>query len=880
MSLPTNEEQELLEIINRLRLDPAGEFDRLILNAAQRIGVTTGVTGAINFFNVDLTLFRQQMLAFNPVAPLAWHTALADAAEQHSAQMILANSQSHQLPGEPDLGQRAINNGYSFSTLGENVFAFASSVIFGHAGFVIDWGVGPGGMQSPPGHRNNLLSGNFSEIGIDITHEANPATSVGPLVITQDLGNRFNYAPQVLGVVFDDADGDGFYDAGEGTGGLTVTLVGAPGTFTTTTWASGGYQIVVPQSTYTLTFSGHALATPRSTQVTLGGANVKLDVNLDTPAAPNVPTKLDMTAESDSGGSKLDNITNVKTPVLTGIAAPLTTITLFDGATAIGSGTAGADGTWSVKTGPLADGKHSITAQASNGGGTSVASTALSVTIDSVAPASPTVPDLTVAFDTGVSSTDNLTRLTTPTFSGKAEANATVTLLEGGAPIGSAKANAAGSWLVKSSVLAGGVHAISATATDVAGNVSAVSGSLAVTIDATAPGTPTVPNMTPTSDTGPSTTDNITSVTTPTFVGSAEGGTTVTLFEGGTVLGTAKASTGGSWSIKSAALADGKHVITARATDPAGNLGNLSTGLTVTIDTVAPLTAPVVASVSTKAISGTAEANSAVTLFDNNVALSGSIVASAASVWSKSIALTPGTHTITGRATDRAGNVGAIQTAGVVVIGTAGADVLTDAPGPTLMSGGAGNDTYHVGNSTDVIMESAAEGLADTVLAKVAYTIGAASRIEFLTADVGAPGLALGGNGFINTITGGAGNDTLIGGGGADLLVGGGGADLFVLTALSDSTVAASGRDRIGDFSVVAGDRIDLQALDADTTLAGDQAFIFLGAVGFSGKAGQLVQGAFGADTRVQGDVNGDGVADFSLLLTGSVTLGGGSFVL
>ncbi len=880
MALPTNEEQELLEIINRMRLDPAGEFDRLILNAAQRIGVTSGVTGAINFFNVDLTLFRQQMLAFNAVAPLAWHTALADAAQQHSAQMILHNTQSHQLPGEPGLGQRAIDAGYSFSTLGENVFAFSSSIIFGHAGFVIDWGFGTGGMQTPAGHRISLLSGSFSEIGIDITPETNPATSVGPLVITQDLGNRFNYAPQVLGVAFDDADGDGFYDAGEGTGGLTVTLVGVPGTFTTTTWSTGGYQIVVPQSTYTLTFSGPGLASSRSSQVTLGGANVKLDVNLDTPAAPNAPSVPDLVAESDSGGSTIDNITNVKTLVLTGTAAPLTTVTLFDGATTIGSGTAGADGTWSVKTGTLADGAHSITAKAANSGGTSGASGALSVTIDSVAPSAPGIPDLTAASDTGASGTDNLTRLTTPNFFGKAEANATVTLLDGATPIGSAKATAAGNWTIKSSALAGGAHAISAQVTDAAGNVGAVSGSLSVTIDATGPDAPTVPNMAPLSDSGASSTDNITSVTTPTFVGSAEGGTTVTLFEGGKALGTAKASVGGAWIIKSAALADGKHVITARATDPAGNLGSVSTGLTVTIDTAAPPTAPIVASVSTKAISGTAEANSVVTLFDNNVAIAGSIAANAAGVWTKSIALTPGTHSITGRATDRAGNVGAIQTAGVAVIGTGAADVLTDVPGPTLMAGGAGSDTYHVGNSADAITESSAEGSADIVLAKVAYTIGAASRIEFLTADAGATGLALGGNGFINTITGGAGNDTLIGGGGADLLVGGGGADRFVLTALSDSTVAAPGRDRVGDFSVVAGDRIDLQALDADTTVGGDQAFNFIGAVGFSGKAGQLVQGAFGADTRVQGDVNGDGVADFSLLLTGSVTLGGGNFVL
>ncbi len=880
MSLPTNEEQELLEIINRLRLDPAGEFDRLILDAANRIGVTNGVTGAINFFNVDLTLFRQQMLAFNAVAPLAWHTALADAAQQHSAQMILTDTQSHQLPGEPDLGQRAINNGYNFSTLGENIFAFASSVIFGHAGFVIDWGFGPGGMQTPAGHRNSLLSGNFSEIGIDITHENNPATSVGPLVITQDLGNRFNYAPQVLGVVFDDTDGDGFYDAGEGTGGLTVTLVGTPGTFTTTTWATGGYQIVVPQSTYTLTFSGPGLPASRTTQVTLGGANVKLDINLDIPGTPSAPSRPDVSADTDTGASKSDNITNIKTPVLTGTAAPLTTITLFDGATAIGSGSAGADGKWSIKANSLADGKHSITAKASNGGGTSGASLALSVTIDSVTPSAPGIPDLTVASDTGVSNSDNLTRLTAPTFFGKAEANATVTLLEEGTPIGSAKANAAGSWLIKSNTLADGVHAISAQATDIAGNVSVASAAVLVTIDATGPAAPTVPNMTPLSDSGVSTADNITKVTTPTFIGSAEAGTTVTLFKGGSALGTAKASAGGIWSIKSAALADGSHVITARASDPAGNLGIPSAGLTVTVDTAAPVTSPVVGSLSTKSISGTAEANSIVTLFDNSVAMAGTIVASATGVWTKAIALTPGTHTITARSTDRAGNVGAIQTAGVAVVGSAAADVLADVPGPTLMAGGAGSDTYHVGNAADVITESAAEGAGDTVLAKVSYTIGAASRIEFLTADTGAPGLALGGNGFINTITGGAGNDTLIGGGGADLVIGGGGADLFVMMALSDSTAVASGRDRVGDFSVVAGDRIDLQALDADSTVVGDQAFSFLGSAALTGKAGQLVQGVFGADTRVQGDVNGDGVADFSLLLTGSVTLGVGSFVL
>lgn len=287
MPLPTNEEQEFLEWINRLRIDPAGEFDRLILDQAQGIAVLPTITSAIGFFGVDLALFRQQMSAFPAVAPLAWNSNLADAAQTHSALMIAQDNQSHQLPGEPSLGDRIRAAGYDFSRVGENIFAFTSSVVYGHAGFVIDWGNGVGGMQTPAGHRIALLNSAYAEIGVDVTAESNESTRVGPLVVTQNLGNRFGYAPQLVGVVFDDADGDNFYDAGEGQAGVSVSAVGTGGTFATTSWSSGGYQLELPAGEYTVTFSGGGLGGSVQRTVGLYTANEKLDVEAGAAAPVN-----------------------------------------------------------------------------------------------------------------------------------------------------------------------------------------------------------------------------------------------------------------------------------------------------------------------------------------------------------------------------------------------------------------------------------------------------------------------------------------------------------------------------------------------------------------------------------------------------------------
>jgi Ca2+-binding RTX toxin-like protein len=118
--------------------------------------------------------------------------------------------------------------------------------------------------------------------------------------------------------------------------------------------------------------------------------------------------------------------------------------------------------------------------------------------------------------------------------------------------------------------------------------------------------------------------------------------------------------------------------------------------------------------------------------------------------------------------------------------------------------------------------------------------------------------------------------DTLTGGLGADDLYGGNGNDKFVFTDIAQTTVADS--DTVKDWN--AGDKIDLSAVDANSGMAGDQAFSFIGAAAFSGVAGQLQVTAGAMNTFVKGDVDGNGTADFMITVAGTPALGVGAFVL
>ena len=125
----------------------------------------------------------------------------------------------------------------------------------------------------------------------------------------------------------------------------------------------------------------------------------------------------------------------------------------------------------------------------------------------------------------------------------------------------------------------------SATYVDPAGNGGTTGVTPSLTFDTLSPSAPSTPDMTAGTDTGISSTDNITANTTPTFTGTAEANSTVKLYDtdGVTLLGTGTADGAGNWSITSATLTNGSHTIKASATDAAGNAGVLSSGLSVSI---------------------------------------------------------------------------------------------------------------------------------------------------------------------------------------------------------------------------------------------------------------------------------------------------------
>ncbi|MEY4254862.1 MAG: bifunctional hemolysin/adenylate cyclase precursor [Pseudomonadota bacterium] len=207
-----------------------------------------------------------------------------------------------------------------------------------------------------------------------------------------------------------------------------------------------------------------------------------------------------------------------------------------------------------------------------------------------------------------------------------------------------------------------------------------------------------------------------------------------------------------------------------------------------------------------------------------------------------------------------------------ILTGGAGNDTLNGGTGIDKLTGGAGDDIYFVDVAGDVVTELANEGI-DTVNSAATYTLGANVENLTLTGTTAINGTGntanniLIGNSAANVLNGGAGNDFLTGGGGKDTLTGGAGADAFIFTALTDSAVATP--DLITDFTRADGDYIDLSALDANSTLAGDQAFSFVSA--FSKQAGQATL-SYDATTKIttfSADVNGDGVADFVLQITG-----------
>ncbi|MFO0424059.1 MAG: Ig-like domain-containing protein, partial [Planctomycetia bacterium] len=236
-------------------------------------------------------------------------------------------------------------------------------------------------------------------------------------------------------------------------------------------------------------------------------------------------------------------------------------------------------------------GVWTITATARNTAGiVSSPSAPLSITVKTAIVA-PSAFALAAASDSGPSNSDRVTNVTSPAFTGTAEPGSTVSVIVNKRTIGTAVANATtGAFTVVSSALRPGAYRVSAVAVDAAGNRSQPTAPLAIVVD-TALNAPRGLDLVAASDTGTSNKDNRTSLSTPTFAGTAKPNSTVEVYAAstgaaGALLGTATANGKGGWRFTvppAKALAAGTHAITAIASDLAGNRSSVSAPLTIEI---------------------------------------------------------------------------------------------------------------------------------------------------------------------------------------------------------------------------------------------------------------------------------------------------------
>ncbi|MBO3662968.1 Ig-like domain-containing protein [Microbacterium stercoris] len=442
-------------------------------------------------------------------------------------------------------------------------------------------------------------------------------------------------------------------------------------------------------------------------------------VDTTAPEAPTVTGPADGSTISDS----TPDITGTVPVFEPGLTVDVT-IANPDGTTSVledvpvtdnGDGT----GSWTVPAGTLTEGDYTVTATSTDAAGNvSPVSDAVTFTVDTTAPEAPTVtgpadgstisdgtPDITgtvPVFEPGLTVDVTI-----------ANPDGTTSVLED-VPV-TDNGDGTGSWTVPAGTLADGDYTVTATSTDVAGNVSPVSDEVTFTVDTTAPEAPAI--LTPTDG-------SITADTTPVISGTAEPETTVdvtvTNADGSTtVFEDVPVSAGGAWTITPATpLAQGAHTATAVAVDAAGNVSAPSEPVDFTIDSVAPvapvITGPADGSVTndaTPVITGTAEPGTTVDVTITNPDGSTTVIEDVPVVdgaWSvTSPELADGAHTVTATSTDDAGNTSPVSAPVTFEVDTA------EPAAPAITSP---TDGQTIGDTTPLIQGTGEPGATVTVV--------------------------------------------------------------------------------------------------------------------------------------------------------------------
>jgi Ca2+-binding RTX toxin-like protein len=222
-----------------------------------------------------------------------------------------------------------------------------------------------------------------------------------------------------------------------------------------------------------------------------------------------------------------------------------------------------------------------------------------------------------------------------------------------------------------------------------------------------------------------------------------------------------------------------------------------------------------------------------------------------------------------------------------VLFGNNGNDTLNGGGGNDILRGGLGDDVINGGTGVNTVDYSY---LNSDPLGRVIVNLGGQDAAEFGTrvTTTGPQSTQLGfdtitsvsnviGTNGVDLLIGNAGANVLTGGLGVDQLTGGGGVDTFTFNSIADSSNGAP--DLITDFHSGI-DKLDLSGIDANSGLGGNQAFTFMGAGAFDNHAAELIYQVLGGSAFVRGDVNGDGVADFTIKLQSVSSLAATDFHL
>ncbi|CDH46426.1 hypothetical protein [Candidatus Contendibacter odensensis] len=282
---PNGDEQALVWLMNRARRDPAAEGRWLATEP------NSDVASGRSYFQVNTNLLQSEFASYAAKPPAAFDARLYQAAKMHSDDLISRDAQDHNQQFD-----QITAAGFRFTLARGSVFSYATSALNTHAAWNIDWGPGDGsGMQPGRGHRMGLMAIDFdyTNVGLAAVAETNPATAIGPLVVTgnycyatENGVDQFNVF--LVGTVWQDKDKNGRYDPGEGYGNVMVQP--SQGTYYAMTAAGGGYAIPVTASgALTVNFSGGGVPSA-SRNVTVSGSSVLLDYQID--AAGPTPTPL------------------------------------------------------------------------------------------------------------------------------------------------------------------------------------------------------------------------------------------------------------------------------------------------------------------------------------------------------------------------------------------------------------------------------------------------------------------------------------------------------------------------------------------------------------------------------------------------------------